>query len=123
MKNKYYSLIKMLAALFVVAVFTQNCGPTFRPVSLLEGRQIASLGDVGPNTVAKTLSWEAPLDENGRPDTSVTGYNVYLSTKIGEYEIPKFVSLKNNIVLNLEKGNTYYIAVAAVNGLGEGEKS
>ncbi len=76
------------------------------------------------NTIEKTLSWNPPL-KDGQPDNSILSYNVHVGTSSGVYDQVISVEAKANpsVVLTLEKGKTYYIAVVAVNDLGEGDKT
>jgi fibronectin type 3 domain-containing protein len=67
------------------------------------------------------VSWSAPTDNGG---SQIIGYNVYRRPSTGIFRL--VVSLGNVTSYKdttTARGATYYYAVSAVNGVGEGPKS
>ena len=68
-----------------------------------------------------TLSWEVPEDSGGMP---ITNYKIYYGTTPGNYTWSITAgNVTSYTITNLSNGQTYYFAVSAINGVGEGARS
>ncbi len=79
-----------------------------------------------PITVNRTLSWDPSVDANNSVDFSVTSYSIYIGTAPGMYNAPISAaagSTPSQILSSLIVGQTYYIAVSALNAVGESTRS
>lgn len=119
MKKSLLKAVTMMSFLLLLPFFFQNCA---QPFEVSGGNSLLStVGD----TVSKTLSWDPSDDSSGNVDTSVTNYKVYVGKSADVYGSPVSVAVSTNpsLALDLEKGQTYYLAVTAVNSSGESPKA
>jgi len=67
-----------------------------------------------------SLAWSLPSDNGG---TSISSYNVYRSTTLGNYVLIGNTASLSYSDPGLSNGQRYYYAVAAVNAVGEGART
>jgi len=95
--------------------------PLSQPVWVLQSPSAPQnlVASVGNQQVS--LSWQPPADDGGSP---ITGYKIYYGTSPGNYTKNITVgNITNYTITGLAKGQKYYFAVSAINGVGEGPKS
>lgn len=122
-RSRIISLIAVTSVLF----FYQNCSKPFNAkdqafINELGQSSSSVPGSGSSNTVNRTLAWDPSVDANNSVDFSVTSYNVYVGTSPGVYNT-RFSApagtMPSQLLSNLVVGQTYYIAVSAVNVGGE----
>jgi fibronectin type 3 domain-containing protein len=79
----------------------------------------ASLSATAGNSLVE-LSWELPLDDGG---SSITSYNIYRGLASSSLSLLSSTSSLQYTDTSVTNGMTYYYAVSAVNGAGEGPLS